>query len=211
MNPSPSHASAGQAAASASSDARKSHGLQTLVASMAAKPHLYVLDLGGPAQENIDFVTGAGHKLYVDDLLYSYDYFFSPKEQAERNFRAGRIEEFIDSALTFDEKVADSILIWDRLQYLPPAVAEAVVERLRRILLPGGLLLSLFRTDSSGVDRPPYSARILDGQTLLLREQARPRPIETFNPRTIHKLFQNYGEVRFFVSRESLQEVLIRR
>lgn len=178
---------------------------------MAAKPHLYVLDLGGPVQENIDFVTGAGHKLYVDDLLYSYDYFFSPKEQAERNFRSGRIEEFIDSALTFDEKVADSILIWDRLQYLPPAVAEAVVERLRRILLPDGLLLSLFRTDSSGVDRPPYTARILDGQTLLLREQARPRPMETFNPRTIHKLFHNYGEVRFFVSRESLQEVLIRR
>jgi hypothetical protein len=88
MNPSPPHASANPPAAAVSSDARKSHGLQTLVASMASKPNLYVLDFGGPVQENIDFVTGAGHKLYVDDLLYAYDYFFSPKEQAERNFRS---------------------------------------------------------------------------------------------------------------------------
>jgi hypothetical protein len=211
MNPSSSHAFSGPAAATVSSDARKSHGLQALVASMASKAHMYVLDFGGPVQENIDFVTEAGHKLYVDDLLYDYDYFFSPKEQAERTFRSGRIEEFIDSALAFDDQAADSILIWDRLQYLPPAIAEAVVERLRRILAPHALLLALFRTDSSGADRPPYSSRILDGQTLLLREQARQRPMETFNPRTIQKLFQSFGEVRFFVSRESLQEVIIRR
>lgn len=211
MTPSPLHPTSGPAAAAVLSDARKSHGLQALVASMAAKPHLYVLDLGGPVQENIDFVIGAGHKLYVDDLLYAYDYFFSPKEQAERNFRSGRIEEFVESVLAFDDHVADSILIWDRLQYLPPDIAEAVVERLRRILAPDALLLALFRTDSSGVDRPPYSSRILDGQTLLLREQAHQRPMEMFNPRTIQKMFQRFGEVRFFVSRESLQEVIIRR
>ncbi len=208
MNPSHTPASA---TAAASPDARKSHGLQTLVASMASKSNLYILDLGGPVQANIDFITGAGHKLYVDDLLYDYDYLFSPKEQAERTFRAGRIEEFIESAFVFEDHVADAILIWDRLQYLPPLIAEAVVERIRRILAPDGLLLSLFRTDSSGVDRSPYSSKIVDGQTLLLREQQRQRPMETFNPRTIHKLFNNYGEVRFFVSRESLQEVLIRR
>lgn len=208
MNPSHTPASA---TAAVSPDARKSHGLQTLVASMASKSNLYVLDLGGPVQDNIDFITGAGHKLYVDDLLYDYDYLFSPKEQAERAFRSGRIEEFIESAFVFEDHVADAILIWDRLQYLPPPIAEAVVERIRRILAPDGLLLSLFRTDSSGLDRSPYSSKIVDGQTLLLREQHRQRPMETFNPRTIHKLFQNYGEVRFFVSRESLQEVLIRR
>jgi hypothetical protein len=211
MNPAPLRASAAPAAPAITSDARKSHGLQAMVASMASKEHPYVLDLGGPVQENIDFITGTGCKLYVDDLLYSYDYFFSPKEQEERNFRVGRIEEFIDSALAFDDQVADSILIWDRLQYLPPPIAEAVVDRLRRILTPDALLLALFRTDSSGVDRAPYSSRILDGQTLLLREQSRLRPTEMFNPRTIQKLFQRFGEVRFFVSRESLQEVIIRR
>ena len=211
MNPSPLHASAGAVAASASPDARKSHGLETLVSAMAARSNLYIMDIGGPEQENIDFVIRSGHRIYVDDLLYAYDYYFSPKEQAERNFRSGRIEEFIESALTFDDQVADAILIWDRVQYLPPAIAEAVVDRLRRILAPDGLLLSLFRTDASGVERAPYTSRILDSQTLLLREQPRQRPIETFNPRTIHKLFQSYGEVRFFVSRESLQEVIIRR
>ena len=211
MNPSHLPASATPATAAVSSDARKSHGLQTLVASMASKSNLYVLDFGGPVQANIDFITGAGHKLYVDDLLYAYDYLFSPKEQAERAFRAGRIEEFIESVFPFGDQVADAILLWDRLQFLPPPIAEAVVGRIRRILAPDGLLLSLFRTDSSGLDRPPYASTILDGQTLLLREMQRQRPMETFNPRTIHKLFQEYGEVRFFVSRESLQEVLIRR
>jgi|GEM_PF-2528047 len=211
MNPTPLHAPAGQPAAGVAPDARKSHGLQALVSSMEAKQNLYVLDFGGPVQDNINFITGAGHKLYVDDLLASYDYFFSPKEQAERNFGSGRVEAFIESALSFEDHVADLVLIWDRLQYLPPPIAEAIVERVRRMLAPDALLLTLFRTDTSGADHVPYTCRIVDSQTLLLNERMRQRPMETFNPRTIHKLFQSYGEVRFFVSRESLQEVLIRR
>ena len=82
---------------------------------------------------------------------------------------------------------------------------------MHRLLAPDAFLLALFRTDSSGADRAPYICRILDGQTLLLSEQPPPRHIQIFNPRTIQKLFQSYREVKFFVSRESLQEVLIRR
>jgi sulfur relay (sulfurtransferase) DsrF/TusC family protein len=94
---------------------------------------------------------------------------------------------------------------------LPPEVAEAIVARLYRILASDAFLLALFRTDSSGADRAPYVCRIVDSQTLLLSEQPPARRMQTFNPRTIQKLFQNYREVKFFVSRESLQEVLIRR
>ncbi|MGD0579624.1 MAG: class I SAM-dependent methyltransferase [Bryobacteraceae bacterium] len=215
MNASPPRAAAGPPGAAAALDSRKSHGLQALVGSFQAGHPLYVLDFGGPVQENIDFITdvvnGVGHRLYVDHLLYSYEYFFSAKEQEEAVFRAGRIEEFIASVLDFPDQSADAILIWDRLQFLPPQVAEAVVARLHRILAPDGFLLALFRTDSSGADRAPYTCRILDGQTLQLREQPPARRVQTFNPRTIQKLFQSYREVKFFVSRESLQEVLIRR
>lgn len=215
MNASPPRAAAGPPGAAAALDSRKSHGLQALVGSFQAGHPLYVLDFGGPVQENIDFITdvvnGVGHRLYVDHLLYSYEYFFSAKEQEEAVFRPGRIEEFIASILDFPDQSADAILIWDRLQFLPPQVAEAVVSRLYRILAPDGFLLALFRTDSSGADRAPYTCRILDGQTLQLREQPPARRVQTFNPRTIQKLFQSYREVKFFVSRESLQEVLIRR
>ena len=207
--------SASPARAAAASDSRKSHGLQALVGSLQCGRPLYVLDFGGPVQDNIDFITSvvsaAGHRLYVDHLLHSYEYFFSAKEQEEGLFRPDRIEEFVASVVDFPDQSADAILIWDRLQFLPPQIAAAVVARLHRILAPDAFLLALFRTDSSGADRAPYTCRILDGQTLLLREQPPPRRTQTFNPRTIQKLFQNYREVKFFVSRESLQEVLIRR
>jgi SAM-dependent methyltransferase len=174
-----------------------------------------VLDFGGPIQDNIDFITdivsGAGHRLYVDHLLRSYEYFFSAKEQEEGVFQAGRIEEFVASVMDFPDQSADAILIWDRLQFLPPQIAEALVARLHRILAPDAFLLALFRTDSSGADRAPYVCRIVDGQTLQMHEQPPARRMQTFNPRTIQKLFQSYREVKFFVSRESLQEVLIRR
>jgi len=215
MNASPSRATAGLAGAVAVPDSKKSHGLQALVSSFEAGRPLYVLDFGGPIQENINFITdpvnGAGHRLYVDHLLHSYEYFFSAKEQEEAVFQPGRIEEFIATALDFPDQSADVILIWDRLQFLPPQVSEAVVERLHRILAPDSFVLALFRTDSSGADRAPYVCRILDGHTLQLREQPPLRHVQTFSPRTIQKLFQSYREVKFFVSRESLQEVLIKR
>lgn len=215
MNVSPSRAAAGPAGAAAAPDSRKSHGLQALVASLQEGRPLHVLDFGGPIQDNIDFITdivsGAGHRLYVNHLLRSYEYFFSAKEQEEGVFQAGRIEEFVASVMDFPDQSADAILIWDRLQFLPPQIAEALVARLHRILAPDAFLLALFRTDSSGADRAPYVCRILDGQTLQMREQPPARRMQTFNPRTIQKLFQSYREVKFFVSRESLQEVLIRR
>jgi hypothetical protein len=215
MNALPSRAAAGSSGAAAAPDSRKSHGLQALVKSIEAGRPLYVLDFGGPLQDNIDFITntvsGVGHRLYIDHLLRAYEYFFSAKEQEECVFQPGRIEEFVASVTDFPDHSADVILIWDRLQFLPRQVAEAIVARLHQILAPDAFLLALFRTDSSGADRAPYSCRILDGQTLQLREQPPLRRVETFNPRTIQKLFQNYREVKFFVSRESLQEVLIRR
>ena len=215
MNVSPSRAAAGPAGAAAAPDSRKSHGLQALVASLQEGRPLHVLDFGGPIQDNIDFITdivsGAGHRLYVDHLLHSYEYFFSAKEQEEGVFQAGRIEEFVASVMDFPDQSADAILIWDRLQFLPPQIAEALVARLHRILAPDAFLLALFRTDSSGADRAPYVCRIVDGQTLQMHEQPPARRMQTFNPRTIQRLFQSYREVKFFVSRESLQEVLIRR
>jgi SAM-dependent methyltransferase len=215
MNVSPSRAAAGPAGAAAAPDSRKSHGLQALVASLQEGRPLHVLDFGGPIQDNIDFITdivsGAGHRLYVDHLLRSYEYFFSAKEQEEGVFQAGRIEEFVASVMDFPDQSADAILIWDRLQFLPPQIAEALVARLHRILAPDAFLLALFRTDSSGADRAPYVCRIVDSQTLQMHEQPPARRMQTFNPRTIQKLFQSYREVKFFVSRESLQEVLIRR
>ena len=215
MNVSPSRAAAGPAGAAAAPDSRKSHGLQALVASLQEGRPLHVLDFGGPIQDNIDFITdivsGAGHRLYVDHLLRSYEYFFSAKEQEEGVFQAGRIEEFVASVMDFPDQSADAILIWDRLQFLPPQIAEALVARLHRILAPDAFLLALFRKDSSGADRAPYVCRIVDGQTLQMHEQPPARRMQTFNPRTIQKLFQSYREVKFFVSRESLQEVLIRR
>lgn len=195
----------------AAQEARRSHGLQALVAQYAAATGLYVFDLGGPIQSNIDFVTAAGHRLYVDDLLQAYEYFFSAKEQSEHEFRSGRVEEFIESVLDFPDQSADIVFVWDRLQFLPTQVTEAVVARLHRILSAEGAMLGLFRTEPGLTERPPYSAHILDGQTLLLQERQRKRALESFTPRTVQNLFQQFREVRFFVGRESLQEVLIRR
>ena len=215
MNATPPRAAVGPSGPAAAPDSRKSHGLQALVSSFQVGHPLYVLDFGGPIQENINFITdpvnGVGHRLYVDHLLQAYEYFFSAKEQEEAEFRPGRIEEFISSLLDFPDQSADAVLIWDRLQFLPPQVAEAIVARLHRVLTPDAFMLALFRTDSSGVARAPYHCRIIDVHTLQLREQPPARRVQTFSPRTIQKLFQSYREVKFFVSRESLQEVLIKR
>ena len=211
MNASTSRPPSGAAGSAAAPDLRKSHGLQALVASLTAGRKAWLLDLGGPVQANIDFCTQDGNRLYIDDLMNAYEYFFSTKEQTEGHFTDSRVREFITTALDFPEASADAILIWDRLQFLPAPVALAVIDRLHKTLAPGKLLLALFRTDQPAAGRPPLRCRVMDAQTLAIGELRQPRLMASYNARSIQKLFQGFSEVKFFVSRESLQEVLVRR
>ena len=58
---------------------------------------------------------------------------------------------------------------------------------------------------------PVYSFRIQDKTTLRLVQRGTRPSAQLFNNRGLEKLFARFESVKFFLTRESLREVIVRR
>jgi len=191
---------------------RSSNGLDQFFASLQDRDNLTVLDLSGASQANINFVTNMGHRIYTDDLQRTFDETFGTGPAAlENQSDPGRVKSFFAKTLDFPEANFDGALVWDSLQFLGPALLQETVERLFRMMRPQASLLAFFNAEEKTTVIPAYSYRIIDTKTLsLLPRGERPAP-HFFNNRALEKLFQNFYSVKFFLTRDHLREVIVRR
>jgi ubiquinone/menaquinone biosynthesis C-methylase UbiE len=190
---------------------RHSNGLEQFFSRIQGERGLRILDLSGASQANIAFITNLGHKLYSEDLLQSLDLAFGEGDFFANQEVAGRAEAFLEQSLDFPENQFDGVLAWDLLEYLAPALLKAVVERLFRVLKPRSYLLALFHAEERAESVPAYFYRISDASTLLLTFRQVRRPAQFFNNRAVEKLFQSFDSVKFFLTRDALREVIVRR
>jgi len=189
---------------------RRSQALHGLARHLESNPGLQVVDLGGLNQQNLDFVTALGHRLYAEDLMSSYEWFFSPAERSEGSAEAKRIDSFIDSTIGLAGGSVGAVLAWDRLQFLFPAATDALDERLKFVMAPGALLLAMFHPEQIST-AAHLSCRITDEAYLTATPKPPARQVGKYNARAIERLFSGFGGVKFYMTRDSLQEVLIRR
>lgn len=192
------------------SGVRRSHALLSLARHFETGPALQVLDLGGLNQNNLDFVTGCGHRLYAEDLVFGYETFFTDEERARGDAGKERTEAFLRESLPFGDSSLGAVLAWDRLQFLFPIAASALVERLKRLMAPGALLLALFHPEHL-TSATPLVCRAFGDGAMKAAPKPPARPVEPFNARAIERLFSGFSSVKFYMTRDSLQEVLIRR
>jgi len=189
---------------------RPSRGLEQFFSYIDDQVGLSILDLAGLTQANIDFVTDLGHKLYTQDFLRSLDDTFGRedlKEQAAQN----RIESFLEQNLDFKENTFDGVLVWDVMQYLSPALLNATVERLHKITRPRSYLLAFFNADEKSLLSPHTQFRIQSRSTLMLAQHGQRQQAQVFNNRSLEKLFGQFESVKFFLTREHLREVIVKR
>jgi hypothetical protein len=191
-------------------ETRNSHGLDQFCASLEDRPGLSILDLAGASQETVTFITNQGHRLYSDDFLLQLDQCFGAEDFYGNQANQENVAQFLDSALNFPEGHFDGALVWDRLQFLSGPLLEAVTGRLCHVLRPGSTLLAFFNAEERS-EIPTYSYRIKDRRTILLAPRGRRNPAQFFNNRSLEKLFQNFGSVKFFLTRDHLREVIVRR
>jgi hypothetical protein len=191
---------------------RQSRGLDQLFQSLPDRQGLSILDLGEINQENVGYVTGLGHRHYSEDLLRAYDNIFRDFEPTpDEPFDPVRVKEFLDSSMRFAAHQFDAVLVWDTLQFLPQDLLEATMERLLRIVRPGGLLLGHFHTEVRDPIVRVHGFKILDNRTLRLTPKGRRASGTTFTNRSLEKLFEGCQTVKFFLTRDSLKEVIVRR
>jgi len=189
---------------------RPSRGLEQFFSYIRDQEGLSILDLAGASQQNINFITNLGHRLYSEDFVRSLDDTFGnelPTDLTQQN----RIDQFLRQNLNFEDERFDGVLAWDVLQYTTPALLAATLEKLQRIVRPKSYVLAYFHSDEKAQQVPYYSFRIKDQQNLLLTQRGVRRPAQSFNNRSLEKLFQKFDSVKFFLTREQLREVIVRK
>ncbi len=190
---------------------RQSSALDQFFQAFQGQVGLMVLDLGVSNQENTDFFNELGHKLRYDNFIRSLDESFGDGDFYANQSNEDRIEAFQAKVLNFDDDSLDGVLVWDSLQYLSPELLEAAVSQLYSILHKGGQLLTVFHTDEKMVEVPSYSYRIQERNRVKLVARAHRPPAQYFSTRSLEKLFRNFEQVKFFLTQDSLREVIVRK
>ena len=101
--------------------------------------------------------------------------------------------------------------MWDTLQFLNAPLLPDRGAKLHRMLRPGAACSPSFMRRSASRPIPTYSYRISDHRTILLVSRGKRKPAQFFNNRSLEKLFQDFESVKFFLTRDHLREVIVRR
>jgi len=191
---------------------RTSNGLDQFFASIQDQENLSILDLAGASQANIGFITNLGHRIYSNDIVRTLDDAFgSGPDFLVNQSQPGLADLFLQQSLDFEDGQFDGALVWDTLQFLAPSLLQQTVDRLFRILRPKASLLAFFQAEERASSIPVYSYRISNSKTLSLVTKGERKPAQFFNNRALEKLFQNFYSVKFFLTRDHLREIIVKR
>ncbi|MEP6717447.1 MAG: hypothetical protein ABJC09_17895, partial [Terriglobia bacterium] len=169
---------------------RQSRGVEQFFANIRDMVGLSILDLAGANQENINFLTDLGHKVYSQDLVRSLDEAFG-SDLADQN-NVSRIEYFLKTNFDHPPGTFDGVLLWDSLQFMGPALLTATVDRLSEIMRPGAYLLAFFTANERVVEVPSHAFRIVDAKSIQISEREIRASGQVFNNRNLEKLFGKF-------------------
>ena len=202
----PSSASSSSGAAGMPGDnGRTSSGLRHFFQCFPEGKHLEVLDLGGLNETNVNFLSALDCRIHTLDLLAVFD---QARAAVNGRFEPEDARAFVEEYLGFPPAHFDAALAWDTLEHLDEAVIELAVSRLGQVLQPGGSLLAFFHSQAGGENVPLQRYEISDRETLAIRPVGSRRLPRTFNNRSLERLFGGFESVKFFLSRDSLREVI---
>jgi hypothetical protein len=188
---------------------RQSKGLREFCNAIRSPEGMQILDLGAASQANINFVTGLGHRLCTEDFHRCLELFTSrsmvtadPDTETDRFFREN---------LRYQACQFDGVLCWDLFDFLPDALVQPLVHRLFELIKPGGHVLAFFHSGQPGQVLPVCQYRVSSQEQLQVSERAQGKLRRAINNRGIESLFRNYASLKFFLTKDSLREVVIVR
>lgn len=189
---------------------RHSSGFEQFYTFLQGRESLSVLDMSGASQANITFITNAGHRISSDDIIGTMQQCFGD-DFYDSQQAASMAQRFLEQTLTFPDEFFDGALVWDAMQFLISPIIDETVDQLLRVMKPGGLILAFFNANEKITKIPVHNYRIQDQKTLAMITRGGEQRVQYFNNRTIEKLFHKAESVKFFLTRDHLREVLIRR
>ena len=196
--------------AAALSGMRHSSGLEQFCHTLRNAENLSVLDMSGASQANVSFITGFGHRISSDDAVGTMQQCFGADFLTNQQ-AASNAHRFLEQTLTFPNATFDGAFVWDTFQFLVSPLLEETVSKLMRVMRPGASILAFFNSDEKISEVPVYNYRIQDAKTLLQTPRCAAQRSQFFNNRMIERIFQQASSLKFFLTRGSQREVIIRR
>jgi hypothetical protein len=190
---------------------RHSGGWTALRQRLETEPGLRIVDVGYTSPANINYLTSLGHSIFLADLVH---------DACAQNWLMGtdgdgnliwNVEGFLQQSLNFAGRTFDLVLLWTSLDYLPEAFVAPVVAHLFEAMNPGGQVLALFHTRTSGAEAVHCRFHVTQSNDVEV-QLAEPFPIQrAFTNRSIERLFTGWGSHRQFLAKDSVSEVIITR
>ena len=190
---------------------RRSTGFQHFTRAILRPDGQTVLDLGPTSSNNLQFITGLGHKAYNDDVLMAANASRFRIPGAEAGSTTVDVERFLAEELMYEPESFDAVLMWDVCDYLPEPLVKPVVERIRRITKPRGALLAFFHTRDAGAEAPYYRYHIQNAEMLELQQGPHFQLQRVFQNRHVENLFRDYTSIKFFLGKDNIREILLVR
>jgi hypothetical protein len=191
--------------------ARPSPGVDQFFGAIRGRQGLSLLDFSSVSQASVSVVTGLGHKIYFEDLLEELDMSFGDGDFYANQSDPVAKARFLRSALNYPDDAMDGVLVWDSMEFLGAPLLQTMIERLRRQMKPGACLLAFFHGEEKTETVPVYSYRLSDEKTLALSLRGQRKPAQLFSNRALERLFGQFQSVKFFLTRDHLREVIVRR
>jgi hypothetical protein len=188
---------------------RQSNGLDQFFGAIRDRSALSILDFARASQANVSFITSMGHRISSQNFMHSLETTFD--DSIENQADARLVDEFVQENLDFPPGDHDGALIWDSLQFLTPQLLQIAVDRLYETLRPGSYMLAFFHANEKAREIPIYHYAIHDHKTLRLTPRGLRPQVQFFNNRALEKLFQRFQSVKFFLTRDNLREIIVRR
>jgi ubiquinone/menaquinone biosynthesis C-methylase UbiE len=191
---------------------RHSSGWQALLKYLREENGLRVLDIGPTSPQNINFLTGIGHSVYMADVVHEALRGGWELPAAEEGEPPGfNVPGFFEQNLNFHGREFDVVLLWSTLDYIPDGLTAALVERLRIATKPGGKVLAIFHGKQAG----PYTRYCryhLTESSDIEMQESEPFPVQrVYTNRKIDQLFHGWSSNKFFLAKDNLYEVIVTR
>ncbi len=193
---------------------RQSRGWAEVLKFMRSEParSLRVLDFGTTSPTNINLLTSLGHSVYMANIVGEAtkpEWLKAPAAGARPNAAPEYdAERFAAANLDFSGRDFDVILLWDTVDYLPPALVPALFDRLRTVTRPEGRLLGFFHGKADGPNTGYARYQVTDSDQLRLLGSD-PLPIrQIIQNRQVERYLEGFTTIRFFQGVDNVREVI---
>lgn len=193
----------------ASSQGRKSHGIQSFFEHIPDLKGQHILDLGTLVASTPNFLSKLGHHVHYVSLLQSWDAVRSKVSRQGGEIDAETAGRFVKSYLDYPPNSFQAVLAWDVLQHLDVPVMQQTIAHLAKIIRPLGPMLCLFHERSRDRSIPLCKCAVCSETTISVRELSRRPTQREFNARTLEQLFPHSRAVHFYLKRNAVLEVLV--